>query len=206
MIGAVGNGRGNIVDDIHTNDDTNSFKAMLAKVEFKGFGARDLRVGVSGSFDRIAPLPAMDLTGMGLPTRMALPDVTINEFIGNAYAAYRGPELTIISEVFDVLHHASGTNWNTFDMYALFGYRFDILTPYLLAEGRTGTVASDPFFFPNGPVPAGVEGILGKFFEVTAGLRVDVSTWSALKFEYRATVPKEGDTIHRALVDWSFGF
>lgn len=203
LIGAVGNGRGNIVDDIHTNDDTNSFKALLAKVEFKGFGARDLRFGVSGSFDRIAPLPMMD--AMGGPTRPALPDLTINELITNAYLAYRGPELTIISEAFDILHRASGTSWNTFDVYALLAYRFDQLTPYILAETRTGDVATDPFFFPGTP-PTGAEPILGKFVEVTAGVRLDVSTWSALKFEYRATAPSGADTIHRALVDWSFGF
>ncbi|HMF44960.1 MAG TPA: hypothetical protein VKQ32_30020 [Polyangia bacterium] len=204
VIGAVGNGRGNIVDDIHTNDDTNSFKALLGKVEFKGFGARDLRMGVSGSFDRIAPLPAMDAAGG--PTRPALPDVTINELITNAYVAYRGSELTIISEAFDILHHASGTNWNTFDIFALLAYRFDLLTPYVLLETRTGDVATDPFFFPDPTLAVGPEGILRKFFEVTTGLRVDISTWSALKFEYRATAPSGADTIHRALVDWSFGF
>ena len=206
LIGAVGNGRGNIVDDIHTGDDTNSFKSLLAKVEFKGFGARDLRFGVSGSFDRIAPLPAMDATMMGGPTRPALPDVTITELITNAYVVYRGPELTIISEAFDILHRASGTSWNTFDVYALLAYRFDLLTPYTLLETRTGDVATDPFFFPDPAAAVGPEGILGKFFEVTAGIRLDVSTWSALKFEYRATAPSGADTIHRGLVDWSFGF
>lgn len=204
VIGAVGNGRGNIVDDIHTNDDTNSFKALLGKVEFKGFGARDLRFGVSGSFDRIAPLPAMDMAGG--PSRPALPDVTINELITNGYGAYRGSQLTIISEAFDVLHHASSTNWNTFDVFLLAGYRFDALTPYVLGEIRTGDVSSDPFFFPDPTIPAGPEGILGRFAEITAGVRWDLSTWSALKFEYRATAPKGADTIHRGLIDWSFGF
>ena len=204
IIGAVGNGRGNIVDDIHTDNDTNSFKAMLAKVELKGFGARDLRLGVSGSFDRIAPLPMMDPTGG--PARPALPDVTINELITNVYVAYRGPELTLISEAFDILHRASGTSWNTFDVFALVAYRFDQLTPYVLAETRIGDVATDPFFFPDPAMAAGPEGILGQFVEVTAGLRLDVSTWSALKFEYRATAPSGADTIHRGLVDWSFGF
>jgi hypothetical protein len=203
--GSIGNGHGAIVDNILTEGDTNGFKALLAKVELKGFGARDLRLGISGTYDQIGGLPAM--APVGEFTRPALPDTMIREIIGNAYLAYRGPELTLISEVYEVLHTAAGAmggHWSTFDAFALGGYRFGELVPYVLGEiRRTPTTVPDPFFFPD---PTVASDILRDFEEITAGLRWDLTTWSALKFEYRATLTDDTSMrVHRGMVDWSFG-
>jgi hypothetical protein len=205
MSGSIGNGRGAIVDHILTEGDTNGFKAVLAKIEAKGFGARDLRFGVSATYDQIGALPA--LAPMGASTRPALPDAMIREYIINAYLAYRGPNLTVITEGYEVMHSASagmGGHWNTFDAFALGGYRFGELVPYVVGEiRRTPTTVPDPFFFPN---PTLSSDILGDFKEITVGLRWDLTTWSALRFEYRGTLADDASMrVHRGMVDWSFG-
>lgn len=205
LIGSIGNGRGNIIDNVRVTDDTNGWKAVLLKVEARGFGARDLYLGVSGIFDHIAPLPA--ITGDAI--RPTLPDVTIVEYIGNAYVAYRGPELTIIAEAYDVLHQASGQKWNTFSPFLLVGYRVGQWVPYVLGEARTGDVATDPFFFPLPTTQLDTTyPRWGRFVEGTGGVRWDLNTWSAVKVEYRATRPLPTDShalVQRFLVDWTFG-
>jgi hypothetical protein len=195
LIGSVGNGRGNVITEIHTDDDTNTFKSLLLKLEARGFGARDLHVGVSGVYDHIAPAP--------VTIRPALPDQAIKEAIGNAYLAYRGPALTIVAEAFEIHHSALGLQWNTFNAFALAGYRFDHLIPYVMGEVRAGDVAIDPFFFPDRTQPSEV---LGRFKEGTAGVRWDVNTWSAIKLEYRMMlVDADGSRVHRGIIDWTFG-
>jgi hypothetical protein len=202
--GSIGNGHGAIVDNILTEGDTNGFKAILGKVEVKGFGARDLRLGISATYDQIGGLPAA--APMGGFARPALPDTMIREVIGNAYLAYRGPELTVISEVYEVMHSAPGATggpWNTFDAFALGGYRFGDLVPYVLAEIRRTPTDPDPFFFPD---PTMASAIFKDFEEITAGLRWDLTTWSALKLEYRDTMTADTSLrVHRGMIDWSFG-
>jgi hypothetical protein len=201
LMAAVGNGRGVIVDNLQLDRDDNLFKSLLLKIEAKGFGARELRVGLSSYYDRIASEPAADATGGA--TRPALPDQTIGELIGNAYLAYRGSELTVIAEAFDILHSATGGHWNTFDGFGLIAYRFGTLVPYATVEVRSGDVAQDPFFFPDPTAPSA---ILARFDEATAGLRWDLNTWSALKIEYRPTrIVATRSWDQREMIDWTFG-
>jgi hypothetical protein len=198
LIGALANGRGNIVDNVLLDRDTNLWKSVLAKVEFKGFGARDLRVGLSGIYDRIAPADAT--------IRPVLPDVTVPEWIGNAYLAYRAPVLTVIAEGYDILHTAEGHRWNTIDAFALLAYRIGDFSPYLTGEVRAGDVQSDPFFFPMGFPDANNPALLGRLVEGVAGIRWDVSTWSAIKLEYRETrIEVTHSNDQRGIIDWSFG-
>jgi hypothetical protein len=216
LAGSVGNGRGNITDDVQevpvgNGFDTNGFKSLLFKAGFKGFGARDLQFGVSGMYDRIAPLPATvaDPTDPEMFARPALPNQTIQEWIGNAYLAYRGSQLTVISEIFDLLHTsampdiAGKTSWNTVDAYALGAYRIGDFSPYLMAEIRRTSGDLDPFFFPDPTVPN--PEILRDFEEVTVGVRWDLTTWSAIKLEYRGTFPRETSHINTGTIDWCFG-
>jgi hypothetical protein len=196
LTGGMGNGRGKVVDDIHVADDTNLFKSLLLKLEARGFGARDLRVGISGIYDRIAPAPVVD--------RPALPDVTINEIIGNAYAAYRGPALTLITEAFEIVHAAAGRQWATFDAFVLAGYRFGRWAPYVMGEIRRGDIASDPYFFPS---PDAASPPLARFLELSLGVRWEVNVWSAVKVEYRVTaLDGPEDDLQRGTIDWTFGF
>src|SRR6185312_7596277 len=148
LVGSIGNGRGNFTDDVQETDETNVFKALLFRIGFKGFGARDLELGVSGLFDRIAPVAGLSSDPTAF-VRPALPDQSIDEAIGNAYLAYRGVDLTVISEAFDVYHAAStrdaaGVNrWYTIDAYALGAYRIGEVSPYLMTELRRTSADHD---------------------------------------------------------------
>ncbi len=208
-MGSIGNGRGNFTDDVQETDETNVFKALLFKVGFKGFGARDLQFGVSGLYDRIAPVDGVSADPTAF-IRPALPGQTINEAIGNVYLAYRGVDLTVISEAFDVFHSAStanaagATSWNTFDAYALGAYRIGELSPYFMTEVRHTSTDPDPFFFPDPTATATV--FLRNFYEETAGLRWDFTTWSAIKVEYRLVLLRDpSSTIQIGAIDWCFG-
>jgi hypothetical protein len=197
LVGAIANGRGDTVDDIHVADDTNAFKSLLLKLEARGFGARDLRFGIAGVYDRIAPASALK--------RPALPGVSIQEAIGNIYAAYRGQGLICIAEAFDILHAAAGQRWNTFDAFMLAGYRLGRWVPYALGEVRTGDIARDPYFSPTDPL--GVIGPLPSFAEATIGVRREIKLWSAIKVEYRLTdIEGVSKPLQRWIVDWTFGF
>jgi hypothetical protein len=211
LVGSVGNGRGDFTDDVLETDETNVFKALLFKVGWKGFGARDLQFGVSGLYDRIAPVAGLSADPTAF-VRPALPGQTINESIGNAYLAYRGVDLTLIAEAFDVLHSAAmpdaagSTSWNTFDAYALGAYRIGQVSPYLMTELRHTSTDPDPFFFPN---PAATTTVfLRDFYEETVGWRWDFTTWSAIKVEYRLVLlrdPGSSSTMHVGTIDWCFG-
>jgi hypothetical protein len=196
LVGAIANGRGDIVDNIHVTDDTNGWKSLLLKIEGRGFLARDLRLGLSGLYDRIAPASAM--------VRPAFPDQSINEAIGNAYLAYRGPDLTVIAEAFDDFHWAGAEHWKVLDAFLLAGYRWRQLIPYAMGEVRGGGALLDPFFVPDAAKPPEV---MGRFVEVTGGLRWEVNSWSAIKLEYRLTVVHDAGVqrIQRGIVDWTFG-
>src|SRR6185437_14537560 len=209
LVGSIGNGRGNFTDDVQETDETNVFKALLFRIGFKGFGARDLELGVSGLFDRIAPVAGLSSDPTAF-VRPALPDQSIDEAIGNAYLAYRGVDLTVISEAFDVYHAASmrdaaGVNrWYTIDAYALGAYRIGEISPYLMTELRRTSAEPDPFFFPD---PAATTTVfLKNFYEQTAGLRWDFTTWSAIKLEYRLVLLRDpSSTMHIGTIDWCFG-
>jgi hypothetical protein len=212
VIGGIGNGRGDFTKDVQETAETNWFKQVLFKLAFKGFGARDLQFGVSGLYDRIAPRPAADLAMTGVFIRPALPDQTIQELIGNLYLAYRGAQLTVISEAFDVMHSAAmpdvngSSRWNTFDAYGLGAYRVGDFSPYLMAEIRRTSTDQDPFYFPGNPTIADITAnIFHNFEEVTAGVRWDLTTWSAIKLEYRGTFLQDAAHIHTGTIDWSFG-
>jgi hypothetical protein len=213
LIGGVGNGRGDFTDDVQETAETNWFKAVLAKLAFKGFGARDLQFGVSGLVDRIAGRPGADPMMTGVFIRPALPDQNIQEMIGNVYLAYRGAQLTVISEAFDILHTAAMpdvngvSHWNTFDAYALGAYRIGDFTPYLMGEIRRTSSVDDPFYFPGNPAIFDdvTANIFRNFEEVTAGVRWDLTTWSAIKLEYRGTYQQDLARIHAGTLDWSFG-
>ena len=193
---AVANGRGDIVDNIHAVDDTNGWKSLLLKIEGRGFFVHDLRLGLSGLYDHIAPASAM--------VRPALPDQTINEAIGNAYLAYRGPDLTVIAEGFGDFHWVGSDHWKVLDAFLLAGYRLGHVIPYAMGEVRGGGALLDPFFVPDPSKPTEV---MGRFVELTAGLRWEVNSWSAVKFEYRIMLPDDPGQkrVQRGIVDWTFG-
>lgn len=194
--GGVGNGRGHDESDIRLSNDSNRFKAVRVKVEVLGLGLPDLRVGVGGLYDRIAPASA--------EVRPALPDQRIDEYIANAYAAYRGVELTLIAEAYGIFHRTDEDSFLTSDAFIVAGYRFGRLTPYVQLERTAASGGVDPFFTPMPGVPTPSTPV--DTTEILVGGRVDTSVWSALKLEYGAMRLDEGGMIdHTLMLNWSFG-
>jgi hypothetical protein len=188
--------------------------AVQGKIESDGIGIKDLHVGVSGIYSHIPAEPAF--------TRPGLPDTGIEEFIGGAHIAYPSLPFSLISEGYLIQHHIkgdlaspeAGSNWRTYGAFALAGYNIGRFTPYLKGEwvySKRNTLLPDPFYIPEpkgAHDPAQALGLL----EGTAGVRIDVSTWSALKLEYRLTTGdanRKEDAAHPAIhtgtVNWSFG-
>jgi len=204
LAGGVGNGRGDDEESIALETDTNDFKALKIKIEYVGLGWPDLRVGVGGLYDRIAPA--------SLEIRPALPDEEIDEYIANAYVAYRGPALTLIAEAYSIWHRADDIadedeteTFLTADAFAVIGYRIGRLTPYTQIE-RTEARGDgiDPFYTPVPDMPTPSTPI--DRTEWIVGARLDPSIWSAIKVEYRLARADASDSSdHTFAINWSFG-
>jgi hypothetical protein len=193
---SVGNGRGKIVDDVRTTRDYQSMKALHASVEYVGLIWPDLRVGVSGIYDRIPAQPAA--------VRPALPDVSIDEWISGAHIAYPSLPLMVILEGYVMEHLQGQKRWTTYGGFGLIGYVWDPVTPYLRFERVASRGGSDPFLVPDPSMP-----MMDSFDSIQgiSGMRVDLSDWTALKGEYRFTrFVDRSHTTHEGIVNWSWGF
>jgi hypothetical protein len=191
---AIGNARGHIVDDLQIGFDSHAPKQVHGKLEMKGLFTRDLRLGISGVYGYINPESAA--------VRPALPNVGISEEIGNLYIADASYPVTFICEGYAIVHRSGGTTWTTYDAFFVAGYTYGIVTPYVTGERTVMTGGSDPFFVPDPTTPTleldAYDGILGA--------RFDVSTWSAVKAEYRIDrFIDRTQTIHSGYVSWQFG-
>lgn len=194
LTGGVGNGRGRIEDEILVGGDIDESKSVMVKVELEQPGERHLRVGLSGAIDLIAAQPA--------DVRPSLPDEDIFEIVGNAFVSYATDQLTVISEAYVVDHLAAGAAWVTLDAFALAGYSLGSFTPYVLVEWIDTLGGADPFFVPTPTSPPLPEALI----EVLAGVRVDLSTWAALKGEFRVTHYTDSAITGQALtLNWAFG-
>jgi hypothetical protein len=192
----VGNGRGGDESEITIHRDRNNFKALKLKLEYQGLGLPDLRVGAAGLMDRIAPESE--------EVRPALPDLEMDEYIANAYAAYRGAQLTLIAEAYSIWHRSDVDTTNTTDAFVVLGYRVGRITPYTLVERTDARGGQDPFYTPvpdmattSTPVDSTA---------LSLGARVDPSVWSAVKLEYRVIRTDNADELDQSVaVNWSFG-
>lgn len=192
---SLGNGRGAIVDDVQSGFDKRPEKQGYGKLELKGLGHRDLRVGVSGVYGKIS---SQDAT-----VRPALPGSSMTEYIGNAYVALPSDPILAVAEGYLISHDGPTRSWETYAAFVVLGYSIPPVMPYIKVERLVMTNGSDPFFIPD---PATATSELD-VYEGFAGLRIDVSTWSAVKTEYRLTrtLRDEWRTIHEGIVAWQFG-
>jgi len=192
---AVGNSRGKVADDIRNNLDYQASKAVYAKLEYVGFGAlHDLRVGLSGVYDKIA---AQDAT-----VRPALAGQAIDEWIGGFHVAYPSLPVLLIIEGYLIAHRSAAQLWRTYGGFILLGYAFGPMMPYVEASQILSAGGMDPFFIPDHT--AGAMSI--EQLDLIAGLRFDVSSWSALKLEYAYAHSPYASTRHTVTLDWSWGF
>ena len=199
---ALSNGSGPTRVGIQTNRDDNWEKSLLVRIGAVGIGHPALRFGINIGVDSIAPQDAS--------VRPLLPDQAIFELVTGAYLALRSEGLILFGEAYNILHHAGGKTWQFTDGFLVAGYRFGRFIPYAEFEARQGDGLSDPYFNP-GPA-AGSESVPpANFIEGTAGLRYDLSSWSALKLELAANRfdvamdPGRSVSGYRAAVNWSFG-
>jgi hypothetical protein len=194
LMGTFGNGRGRIVDDVRNAHDNQAMKAFHASAELVGIVRPELRAGVAGIYSNI---PAD-------PDRASHPGDSITEMIGGAHIAYVNVPLLFISEGYLVIHKIGGAQWKTYGGFALVGYSFGRVSPYVEVEriassGPTGG-GPDPFFvIPGAASFDTIQGILG--------VRYDLSDWTALKAEYRQTHDYiTTGAVYQWLVNWSWGF
>lgn len=194
VTGGVGNGRGRIEDEILVAGDLDEAKSLMMKIELEQPGERHWRAGVGGVFDVIAAQPA--------DVRPSLPNQELYEFVGNAFVSYRADGLTIISEAYILDHLSANDSWVTTDLFALVGYSLDWYTPYVLVEWIDTFGGADPFFVPDPMGPLLPEALV----EGLAGVRIDLSTWAALKGELRLTRLLDENRTDQALtINWAFG-
>jgi hypothetical protein len=179
------------------------------KVEAVGLLLPDLRFGVAGVYDKIRAEEPF--------TRPALPNESIDEYVGNVFVAYPSVPLILISEGYLIDHTAIGFKWRTYGAFGLVGYQIGRFTPYIKGEyitQKTNAETPDPFYFPEPKSPE-PPALARELVEATFGVRADTSTWSSVKVEYRLT--RRGDLdlfrpagdklplIHAAVVNWGFG-
>jgi hypothetical protein len=192
LVLALGNGRGDIVDDIRVTDDTNDAKAGLAKVRWKRSG---VEIGLGLLYDLIAPAAAT--------VRPALPGERIHELAGNAYVSVRSSGPIAIAEGYVFHHRAGGRSWTTLVGYGLLGFEVTPeIVPYVAVDAIRGA-DDDPFFAPDPAMAPPID-----VLELIGGVRFETSTWSALKLELRFThQPRDpdGDNDYSATANWSFG-
>jgi len=184
----IGNGRGDIVDDIRVSDDTNEAKATLVKVRYK---TSTFEAGAGAIYDVIAPANAM--------VRPALPGQRLHELIGNAYVALRTDGPILIGEGYAFRHQTSNESWMTYAAYGLVGYAIAEGAVLYTAADVVHGASDDPFFRPDTSTP-GLD-----VLELLLGARIDVSTWSALKLELRFEHPEAGEDDYGGALNWSFG-
>ncbi len=226
LVGSVGSGRdpvGNPATHGGGNHATTitPVNTVHAKLSADDVFGKDLHFGVSGVYARIP--------GEGPATRPVMPDHAFDEFVGNVFVAHVGLPFTFIAEGYQILHQVprgdvlsaarggsslAGGKWRTWGAFALAGYTIGIVTPYLKGEyitQSTNALVGDPFFDPE-RVPTHAPTYALDLLEGTVGTRIDVSTWSALKFEYRVTTGQATNRPalsypinHTGIASWSFG-
>jgi hypothetical protein len=195
LVLSVGNGRGKMVDDVRNNTDYQDAKALHGSLELVGIHWPELRAGVSAVFDRIPAQP--------VDVRPLLPDQPIDELIAGAHVAYGGVPLIVIVESYLVTHTAAGQRWTTMGGFALVGYQIGRVTPYGEVERFASRGGADPFFIHHVAPDAPSFDTL----EVIAGVRVDLSDWTALKAEYRQTrYTVTATDVREGVLNWSWGF
>jgi hypothetical protein len=198
----VGNGHGRTLDLVQTESDNNWAKSVLLRIGAAGIGHPTLRFGINVGVDSIAPEPAA--------VRPLLPDQQMFELLTGVYFALRSEGLIAFSETYNVLHRGGGKTWQFTDGFLIAGYPLGQFTPFGEVEARAGSGFTDPFYNPDPAIHA--ETVRpGNFVEGIAGLRYELSAWSALKLELAASRfqvaadPTHYSKDYRAELNWSFG-
>jgi hypothetical protein len=180
----VGNGRSSVLSRSGDWGDVNNNKAWLATVFIKPDKLYGLQAGASVYRDKI------DVTGR--------PEA--QEWIESAHLVWAKENPEFIAEFFNINHKVAGTNvvTNSQSWYAQMAYRLpfaDHWKPYYRYE-YLHTPNSDAIF----------KGLNLGFSSSTVGVRYDISSFAALKFEYRNQARPGLANINVAWAQTSFTF
>lgn len=182
----VANGRGRTKTEVQNTKDKNDSKALNFLLGFKPNFVEGLKFGADIYYDKIPSNP-------GTSTRTN----RINELILGGYATYFHDKIELLGELFNISHDdkTSGNDFDTLGFYLQGGYKIDNFTPYWRFDFIDFGNA-DPYFTPDDT----------DIKKHTLGLRWDVFTWNALKFEYSYADKKDKDNEHSIAVNSSFAF
>jgi hypothetical protein len=180
----VGNGRSSVLSRSGDWGDVNNNKAWIATVFIKPDKPYGLQAGASVYRDKI------DVTGR--------PEA--QEWIESAHLVWQKENPEFIAEFFNINHKIAGTNvvTNNQSWYAQVAYRLpfaDHWKPYYRYE-YLHTPNSDAIF----------KGLNLGFSSSTVGVRYDISSFAALKFEYRNQARPGLANINVAWAQTSFTF
>ncbi|HLK65297.1 MAG TPA: hypothetical protein VKU19_17780 [Bryobacteraceae bacterium] len=180
----LGNGRGQVISRGGDLGDINNNRAWLVNAYLKPDFAYGLRVGGSVYRDEISP-------ATGLPTR---------EWIQSGHIAWEKEKPEVIAEFANVTHQPIGGTGPSHSQafYVQTAYRLpwwhQTWKPYYRLES-IHVPRSDVLF-------RAVPSFLGSTF----GVRYDITTFAAFKFEYRIYDRRDLLTIHGVFAQTSFTF
>jgi hypothetical protein len=132
----------------------------------------DLALGVNFVWDDI-PSDPRDPDGVAGPLG---PRKSLDEYIAGGYIVYTGRQLEILVEGQYILHQRSGSDYNNIGGYAQISYKAGRWTPYYRFD-LLEIDSNDPFY---AVVPEAVD-----TRKHTVGLRLDWTSFLALKLEYQ---------------------
>jgi hypothetical protein len=193
---SVNNSRGQVRTDVRNKADLLDLKMLHASIEYLGLGVRELRLGVSGVLDEIPPAPKT--------VRPTLPDVPIDEAIGSFYVTYVGALVLIDVETFYVHQQHDALVWRNYGGFAVASVTWRALSPYVMLERIWRDGPPSPYYVP---VPTAANALSTDNFTFNLGLRYDLSSWNALKVEYRFSrfYDQASLMVHEVTLSWNFG-
>ena len=181
----LSNGRAETREKIQGTSDANDHKALGLKLSASRSPSGLLAVGPMVYFDRIPPDPAT----LGR-------EGEIEERILGLHFAYRWASLLLMAEYFDIRHddEIAAQRYEHEGYYALALWDRPRWKPYLGFD-RLDLEAGDPYY---SDVPSAEERYL-------AGIRYEMSPFTAFKFEYRRE-EEDGSTANVFAAQIAYGF
>jgi hypothetical protein len=166
----LGNGRGQVGDDVLNTVDRNSFKSRLGQLAVLPDFAPGLEFGISGYWDQIPPGDTSAAGEVLIPNAIA-------EYIVSGHAAYVAYPVDAQAEGYWLLHRDRVTEQRTNMLggFLQLGIDWAAWTPYARLEAIQRS-AEDAFFNASA-APL-------RFTELRGGLRYSLADQAVLKLEY----------------------
>jgi hypothetical protein len=183
----VGNGRAGSIARAGDSGDINNGRAFVVSVFSRPRAVNGLQVGGAIYHDEISPSPALP----GNPS--------FRELITSAHVVWTKGAPEFLTEFAHVRHQSELTNeiFNSQAAYIQFGYRLPGVArkwkPYYRFEW-SNISPSDPLFAVSDPTVA-VRNLAGS----SVGVRYDIVSLAAFKFEYRHTARNPTDPVVNGL-------